>query len=133
MGGKSKNFFLKPSKDQCKDGGMALVFALLLVAVIWDVDRLISWAMLALLVLMLWPVLFKPFAAVWFGLSNVLGLVMPKVLLTLLFVVMVLPMGLIRRMAGKDNLKLKQFKAGQDSVFRERQDLVEPKDLEQLF
>ena len=127
------NFFFRPSKDQCKDAGMALVFGLLLVAVIWDKAGLVSWAIAALLALMVWPALFKPFAALWFGLSQVLGLVMPKVLLTLLFFLMVVPVGLIRRVSGKDSLKLRQFKAGQESVFRERMDMIKPEDLEQLF
>ncbi|THB63063.1 MAG: hypothetical protein D6E12_17790 [Desulfovibrio sp.] len=127
------NFFFRPDKDQCKDAGMALVFGLLLVAVIWDVDKLFPWALIVTGVLMLWPTLFKPWAALWFGLSNLLGMIMPKVLLSLLFFLMVLPMGVLRRMLGKDTLKLKQWKAGDESVFQERKGLVKPEDLEQLF
>ena len=45
---------------------------------------------------------------------------MSRLVLGLIFFLMVMPVGLIRRLMGKDSLNLKQWKNGQDSVFMVR-------------
>ncbi len=69
---------------------------------------------------MTWPRFYHYPAVVWFGLSHILGAVMSRVLLTLVFVLVVTPLAVVRRAMGKDSLKLRQFKAGAGSVMVER-------------
>jgi hypothetical protein len=87
-------------------------------------------AILFLIITMAWPRAFRPVAGFWFGLSHLLGTFMSKVILTVLFFVLVTPIGLIRRLLGADTLQLKKFKKDQDSVFLVRADLIHKKDLQ---
>ena len=50
------------------------------------------------------PFLIKPFYKVWMTLAFLLGLIMTRVILTLTFFLMFMPMGLVLRMLGKDLL-----------------------------
>ncbi len=50
------------------------------------------------------PRLFRPLYRVWMGLALVLGFVMTRVLLTLVFFLAVTPIGLLLRLFGKDPL-----------------------------
>ncbi len=130
---KKDSLFPNPGKEQCKDAGLALILVLLLVVRIGGYAKLLPFAILATLLLMIWPKLFKPFAMLWFGLSELLGTVMSKVVLTIIFFVVVSPIALLRKMGGKDSLKLKQWRLGKDSVFRTRDEVVTPEDLQNMF
>ncbi|MFA5417912.1 MAG: SxtJ family membrane protein [Bacteroidales bacterium] len=70
-----------------------------------------------LIVVLIAPALFKPFAVLWFGLSKLLGIISSGLLLTLIFYVVISPIGLIRRAMGKDSLKIRQFKKSKTSVY----------------
>ena len=77
-------------------------------------------AFILMLITILFPVLFLPFAFCWYGLSRMLGMVSTRILLSIIFIIIVIPIGLIRRIAGYDNLKLKQFKKDEKSVMTSR-------------
>src|SRR5690606_38839000 len=53
------------------------------------------------------PATLRPVYRVWMGLAVVLGFVMTRVLLTLVFVLVVLPIGLALRLVGKDLLDVR--------------------------
>jgi hypothetical protein len=82
-----------------------------------------------LLITMIWPNAFRPLATLWFGLSHVLSNVVSRVILTVLFFLVVTPIGLIRRVLGADALQLKKWKRGPDSVFVVREGVIQDKDL----
>lgn len=130
---KKPGFFSKPSKAQCRDAGLALILILLLFIAIGKYVKLAPWAILVTLLLMVQPKIFKPWAALWFGLSEVLGTVMSKVILSLLFFVLVTPVALVRKMRGADAMKMKLWKSGSDSVFRIRNQRIAAADLEKMF
>ncbi len=50
------------------------------------------------------PMLLKPVSDVWWRFSRVLGHVNARILLTLLFVLVLVPLGLLWRLTGKDPL-----------------------------
>lgn len=50
------------------------------------------------------PIALRPVYRVWMGLAIALGFVMTRVLLTLVFVLLMLPIGLVLRLIGKDLL-----------------------------
>jgi len=79
------------------------------------------------------PRLFLPFAKFWFSFSNVLGNIVSRVFLTVLFFVMVTPVGLLRRALGKDSMQLKKWGKSQASVFQVRNHLYEPRDLDHPY
>jgi uncharacterized membrane protein len=124
---------LSATPDQARDTGMALTLLCLLIVQFKHAHKLVPVAIILLIIAMAWPRAFQPLAGLWFGLSHVLGTVMSKVVLTLVFFLVVTPIGLMRRSLGKDSLQLKKFKKDRDSVFLVRSDLVEKKDLHKPY
>jgi hypothetical protein len=128
-----KPFWLSATREQAKDTGMALV---LISLIVFFATREIRYATIAagiLLLDMISPSLFKPAAKLWFGLSHVLGTVMSKVLLSLIFYLVLSPMGILRTLSGKDPMRARQFKKGEGSVFRVRDHAFVAADIEQPF
>jgi hypothetical protein len=83
-----------------------------------------------LLIAMTYPPIFRPFALCWFALSTLLGAVVSRIILALFFFVLVLPVGVTRRLFGKDAMRLNCWKKGAESVFRVRNHKFVAKDLE---
>jgi len=119
--------------DQCRDTGMAMVLLLLIGALAWNRRDLVIGALVLQVVAMTVPRVFAPLAVVWLGASHLLGSVMSKVLLTLVFFIIVTPIGLVRRLMGKDSLRLRAFKAGDGSVMLQRKHTLSAQDLERPF
>ena len=120
-------------RDRSRDTGLALVLLLLLVQLSTGRRGLTTAAAIVLVVTMTAPLVFRPLSVVWFGLSHVLGTVMSKVLLTVVFYVVVTPIGLVRRLLGHDSLRLRSFKAGGASVMHPRAHTYGPGDLEKPY
>lgn len=128
-----KSFWLSATREQAKDTGMALV---LISLIVFFATREIRYATIAtglLLLDMIAPALFKPAAKLWFGLSHVLGTVMSKVMLSIIFYLVLTPMGVLRTVFGKDPMRVRQFKKGEGSAFRTREHLFVAADVEQPF
>lgn len=123
----------KITKYQSRDTGMAMVLLLLLV----DIRAKRGWVLFAAIALqvlnMTVPQIYRPVAVLWLGLYDLLGAVVSKILLSIVFFVIVVPIGVLRRLAGKDSLKLRAFKAGRDSVMVERNHTFVGRDLERPF
>lgn len=105
---------------QERDSCLALTFLILLVWLFWRTPWLVFLAMAVLLYGMIWPAGMKPFARLWFGLSQVLSRVVGTCILGIIWCVLVVPMGLSRRAMGKDSMRLKKWHQGNDSVFVNR-------------
>jgi hypothetical protein len=122
----------KLTKDQCRDTGMAMVLIVLLLALAAKRDYVIFCAIGLLVLTMIAPRIFRPAAVIWFGLAHLLGMATSRVLLTIIFLVVVTPVGLVRRLLGADTLKLTSFKKGHESVMEQRNhtfsadDIVKP-------
>lgn len=121
------------TQNQAKDTGLALVLILLIIAHFWDKSMLVLPAICVLLITMTCPVAFSPLARVWFGFARILADTVSKMLLTLLFVVVVIPVALIRRLWGADPMRLKAWKKGRDSVLARRDHTFSAEDLERPY
>ena len=99
---------------------MALALMFLLLFALRKREAYVFVAMAILALDMIVPQLYRPVAFVWFGLSRVLGAISSRVLLSIAFFIVVVPIGLLRRLLGKDSLKLKAFKQDRGSVMSER-------------
>ena len=121
------------STDQAKDTGMAMVLICLLIVLIGHKQQFVGIAFILLLVNMIKPILFKPLAKIWLGLSHLMGTVMSKIILSILFFLMVTPIGLLRRCLGKDSLQIKKWKKERTSVFRVRDHLFKADDIKHPF
>lgn len=118
---------------RARDTGLAMVLIILLVAYLGEKPQLVPVAIVLLVMVMTWPNVFRPLSRVWFGLSRLLGTVMSKVILTVIFFGIVTPVGLIRRMTGADPMRLKQWKDGSHSVLKTRNKSIEAMDLEHPY
>ena len=121
------------TKKQASDSGMALVLIALICFAVLRHNAWLWTAMTILVLDMICPAIFKPFAFVWFGLSRILGTVMSKIMLALVFFLIVFPMGIIRRILGKDSLRLHQFRKEKTSVFAERNHEYTAADLDKPY
>ena len=127
-------FFKRPiTKEQSKDTGMAMVLLLLLASAAFKRQALVTVAMIALVVDMTVPRLYRPVAVLWLGLSHLLGTVVSKILLTLVFFGVVTPTGLARKLLGIDSLRLKDFKSDDSSVMIVRNYTFTGKDIEKPY
>jgi hypothetical protein len=121
------------SENQAKDTGMAMVLICLLVAFFVKIQLMLGISIILLIINMTWPTAFKPVAKIWLTLSHLLGSVMSKVILTIIFFILVLPIGFMRRLLGKDPMQLQKWKKDQTSAFKTREHVYTAKDIEHPY
>ncbi len=89
---------------------------------------------MAVLILgMIWPAFMKPFAWAWYGLAAGLGKVTSSILLALVWFLLVLPVGLVRRLLGKDPMRLSAWHKDSGSCFVDREHEYARADLEKPY
>jgi len=121
------------TKDQSRDTGMAMALLALLLGFLTDARWFFPLATVLLVVTMAVPSVYRPIAFVWLGLSHFLGTIVSRILLTAVFFVVVLPVGLLRRAMGMDSLQLKKFGRGKESVMRVRDHVYAPSDIDKPY
>jgi len=121
------------SRGQVKDSGLAIVLILLLVGYFSGNTVYGNIAIVFLILTMAAPSIFAPFARLWIGISILLGTIMSKVVLSLVFYLLLTPIGLLRRLFGADPLQCKQWKKGRTSVFRVRDHLCTPEEIDRPY
>ena len=100
----------KMTKKKTIDSGMALVLILLLIGYFTDNILFLKFAIPILIIDMIFPVVFYPFALFWFGMTHFLGSIISKIILSIIYYIILAPVGMIRRLWGKDVLMLRLFK-----------------------
>lgn len=102
------------------DSGLALLLITLLAGLWLKQQFVFRIAFAEGMILLVFPAIFYPFAFLWLNLSEVLGRLMSKLILTVIFVVFVCPVALARKILGIDSLSLRKFNKNHESVFTER-------------
>jgi len=120
-------------KKQSVDTGILLALLSTLAGLYTDRSLFFIIAAVLLFLLLLYPAIFMLPAVLWFGFARLLSRFMSSVLLTLIFYIMVLPVGLLRKAAGHDRLKLKNFNRTNSSTWENRNHLFKPDDLTRMF
>ncbi|MBW1712650.1 MAG: hypothetical protein JRJ59_05850 [Deltaproteobacteria bacterium] len=128
---------LSPNKKDLRNLG--LVFLVVLGAIggflVWRGRPAGPYFLAAALVLglwgLFWPGRFKPVYKIWLGLAIVLGFFFSRILLTLLYYLVVTPIGLIMRLFGKDFLDLKM--GDRDSYWHLRDEEYDPRQTEKMY
>jgi hypothetical protein len=119
----------KFSRKENIDSGLALLLILLLSGIFLKMQVFYKISVGCVLIIMIKPVLIYPFTFLWLNLSDVLGKIVSKIILTIIYCIVLLPVALLRKIVGKDNLKLKQFHRSDKSVFFERNHLFTKDDM----
>ncbi len=112
---------------------MALALIFVLVSYYSDKSAFLILAAIVLVIDMVWPTLLRIPALAWFGLAEFLGSIVSRVILSILFLVLVTPVGLVRRMCGADPMRRKLWKKDETSVFKTRNHTYGPADIEQPY
>ena len=80
-----------------------------------------------------WPVVLRPLQKVWMAMAVVMGFVMSRIIVAVIFYGMVTPIGLAGRLAGKKFLDLKMDKAAASYWIGRDQAKTEKSDYERQF
>lgn len=123
----------KPDMNYARDTGLVIVLALMITAIWMESLKLIWPAIVMLLIAMTIPSVFKPAAIFWHYFSLLLSSMTNRILLTILFMVILVPVGIVRRWFGFDPMKRKQWKQATCSVFVVRNHRFSSKDLTTPF
>ncbi|MCF8405330.1 MAG: hypothetical protein K9H58_15405 [Bacteroidales bacterium] len=126
-------FNLKIDRDKSKDTGLAMILILLLLYIWKDNFVFICLAIIFIIAVLVIPGSLKPLAYIWFGLAHILGTIMSKILLSIVFFLVVLPIAILRRLKGKDSLRLKQWKKSMESVFITRNHQYTSSDIQKPY
>lgn len=131
--GSLKKVFAKVTKKQSMEFGQVTVLACTFFALYLKEQNFIIAAFILSFLTIVVPYIFYPLAVCWFGLSEILNAVSSRILLGVVFTFIVIPVGLARKLLGKDSLKLKQFKKSNESVMVSRDHLYTEEDLLHTF
>lgn len=106
------------NKTRNREFGILVSLVLLIAAYVCrNQDILHKAAIIALLTALLCPMLYTPFAKVWFRFGELLSWITSFVVLFILYFLVVTPVGRIRRIMRKDTLCIHKFKTSRESVF----------------
>jgi hypothetical protein len=127
------SFFSGVTREEAKDTGMIIALICLLLAYYLNSPASLPLAAAVLFLNLLACTIFKPIAKIWIAFSHLLGRATSAIILSILFVCMVVPVGVFRRLAGLDSLSLNQWKKDDSSVFKRRDHSFEPADLDKPY
>lgn len=121
------------SASQLYGSGLALILILLLLSVFLKSNLFLFIAIGLSILLMISPVPFRIFAYIWFAFGELMSLVVGKLILSVIYLFLVVPIGLIKRKSIRSNMHLSLFKKGTGSVFKERGHTFCEDDFNKLF
>jgi hypothetical protein len=124
---------LSLTSEKNKDTGLVILLCLLL-GYLHSHNLVFIWISVAcILVSILFPIILRPVSVIWYGLSEIMGAIVSRIVLSVIFFCVITPIGLIRRIITKKQLLTEQFKQGRESVFVERNIEFSRSDIENPF
>jgi hypothetical protein len=120
------------TSSQIYGSGLALILIMLLIFLFTGNKSVIQAAVFITILLMVWPAPFRYFAIAWFALAELMGFAVSRIMLTIIYLILVIPAGILKRTSIRKNLKLGIYRKGTDSVFIHRnhtftaEDLIKP-------
>jgi hypothetical protein len=124
---------MRMSHRQCTEAGIVIALLLVLVGLFTGTGIYYKIAAAVLFLDLAAPTVFRPFAFCWFNLSLFLGYFTSRVLLSVIFILIIIPVAVIRKLGGTDRLRLKEFKKSTSSVFTKRNIKFGPNNLNQTY
>ena len=112
--------------------GIVLSLAILVIAYICK-QNWTQWAIVTLVLTLLVPKTFTPFAWLWMKFGEALSQITTSILLAIVFFGIVTPIGKLRALLKKDSLRLRDFKKCKESVFIQPDKMYSSADLEKQF
>lgn len=120
---------INSSKKECRKFGYSVGSVLLIIGLTLlyfgksSAVYFLSIAGILILLGFILPASLKPLQKIWMGISVILGSIMTRVILTFLFYIVVTPVAIIAKIAGKDFLNLKIEKEKKSYwIFRDKKE-----------
>jgi hypothetical protein len=85
-----------------------------------DVERILIAIVTLSIIALVCPSVFTPFSAIWHELSRILGRITTPVLLGFTYFLIITPIGLLRRIFGRDSMQIRQFGKSKESALIDR-------------
>jgi hypothetical protein len=121
------------TSEQTKDMGLVIVL-LLTLGFLHSGNRLfLQLALVAIAIVLIVPVLFKPVDCLWYFFSELLGTVMSRVVLTLVFFLVITPIGFLKRIVSRKRMLTEEWKKGRETVFTVRDKVFSGSDISKPF
>tara|TARA_Y100000814_G_scaffold291719_2_gene268722 strand:+ start:186 stop:575 length:390 start_codon:yes stop_codon:yes gene_type:complete len=106
------------NKEKNINAGLALILIFLIAGHFLEHQVISFYYIFSItLVIMTFPNVLKPFSYLWYNFSFLLGSIVSKILLTLIFYFFLTPLSFIINIFRGDPLKLREFKKGTESLF----------------
>lgn len=128
-----KKIYTGISEKQTIEFGLVSILVCTFLALHDKSGHFVLAAFILVLITIMVPRIFYPFAVCWFGLSKIMGSISSRVILGLVFFLIVVPLGFIRKLSGKDSLKINQFKKSRETVMKERNHQYNSSDIQHGF
>ncbi len=123
----------KISIRPCLETALVVIFILAITAV-WSKKGFWVYPIIAVsLLAMTLPKAFRPFAFCWFSLAKILGAISSKIILTVVFLLIVFPIGALRRVIGKDDMRILDKNMTIETGFIDRGHMYDRSDFEKPF
>ena len=126
-------FEKKIGEVEYRDTALAFIFMCFLLWLAFDRVYFLYAAMGILLAAMIVPKSMKYPAKAWYGFSLLLGTFVSKIILGIAYIVLVVPIGLLRQVLGKDPMGFKSWRNGEGSAFVVRNHRYVKEDFENQF
>ncbi len=115
---------ISSTQKDLRNFGLTVGIALFIISLIWQqIPEAIYLAMaggILLIIGLTVPIVLKPLQKVWMGLSIVLGFIVSRIILLVLFYLVFTPIGFIGRIMGKDFLPVRFQENHQNSYWENR-------------
>ena len=121
------------TKNQSKDTILAFILIFCIVSLVKK-ELAFTYGILGLsLLAMTLPQLFKPFAWMWFSFAEVMGTIMSKILLGIIFFGIITPLTFIIKIMGVDSMRIKLWKNNENTAFIDRNHQYSKSDIEKPY
>jgi hypothetical protein len=113
--------------------GLAAILIFLIGFLVTGHEILLYIMLATIVILMIWPAPFRYFAVVWFAFGELLGYFVSRIILSLIYLLLVIPVGLFVRNQLRRKMQLNAYKTGIESAFKVRDHLLSTDDFEKPF
>jgi Saxitoxin biosynthesis operon protein SxtJ len=107
-------------KKQCTEIAIISAMALIGAGIKTSSTSYFTYAFFALLMGLIIPIIYWPVAFVWFFLSGIIGRITSTFSLSVIYFIILVPVGMVMRIIGKDPLQLRKFRKSTKSAFTAR-------------
>lgn len=128
-----KIFLLPVSSEKNKDFGLVITAVLSLMYLHFHNIIFIYCSLTAAIITLLFPIVIKPVSFIWYGLAEILGMVMSRIILTAVFFLVITPIGFIKRVVSNDHLLTERWKKDTKSLFTVRDKKFMTADIEKPY